>query len=107
MAVSAFPTHFIPNPLFDEEFQREPRTLANLAILTEEAVAVAKAQAPVATGAYRDSIGVRVVDTYVYLTATDFKAWWIEYGTALGFPPHATLRRAVLEMGWRLIESKT
>lgn len=111
---------FIPNPNFADEIQRQPEFKAGLAERAVVVRDVAKSIAPVESGAYRDSIQVKGVGGRIYLTATDFKAWWIEYGTAgaegstgkgrhwrhAHTPTFATLRRSVKESGLRLDEQQ-
>lgn len=98
---------FVRNPAFEVEFTHEPRTIEGMALIAEAVKEIAKATAPFDPGAhphYRDSLGIVVAGSEIYVNATDFKAWWIEYGTARGTPVFAPIRRAVKESGLRLIE---
>lgn len=71
---------------------------------TAEGVRIAKAQAPVRTGTYRDSISGTVAKAEGgwrgYVTASVYYAIFVEFGTE-DTPTFATLRRAgeVLENG--------
>lgn len=94
---------FKPDPNFEAELARSVQYLEGLERAAQPAAEFAKSVAPVATGAYRDSIDVRRVGQKVYLSATDFKAWWIEYGSAHN-PPSSPLRRGARAAGFSLRE---
>ncbi len=97
---------FVPNPLFEEEFSHEASVIAGMLVKAEEAATLAKAFAPINESDYRDSIGAIIFAGDAYLQASDFKAWWIEYGTGQPFPTpiFAPLRRAVVGIGMTLHE---
>jgi hypothetical protein len=103
---------FVPNKNADEELAAEPKYKDGLAGMTENAAVAARAFAPVRTGAYRDSIQTVVQDNKIYLSAGDFKAFWIEYGTAaherraVGTPIFAPLRRGVTAVGLKFAADK-
>ena len=98
------PAFFRPNPNLANELEAEPQYRSGLAKATQPAVAAAKNFAPVRTGAYRDSIRVVEDGRKVYLSAFDFKAWWIEVGSANN-TPSAPLRRGARAAGLKLKES--
>lgn len=78
----------------------------------DAAVAAAKAIAPVESGDYRDGITAdigldEVRGTLIgRINANDFKSNWVEFGTATGFPAHATLRKAAESVGLRVIGTR-
>lgn len=95
---------FVPNPSFTQDFNGEEDTIDGLLEAANTAVPISQSFAPVLTGAYRDSIKAVAAGGSVYLVATDFKANWIEFGTADN-PPSAPLRRGLLGAGFELRES--
>lgn len=99
------PSGFIPNKSFPAELEREPEYTSGLAGETEKAAAAARSFAPVRTGAYRDSIQVVKDGRKVYLSAKDFKANWIEFGS-INNPPSAPLRRGVRAAGLKYVADK-
>jgi hypothetical protein len=95
---------FVPNPRFEDELKHGPEMLAMLQDAADKSAAEAQRTAPVATGAYRDSIsGEAGLDEQGEpvgrVNATDWKAWMIETGT-LKRGPAAVLRRAVESQGY-------
>lgn len=90
-------------PDFDEIIDRAPETRAVLTADAERAAQAARAAAPVATGRYRDGIGVESDATHVRLVGRDFKSHWIEWGT-IRTRAHATLRNAAKRVASRLRE---
>lgn len=65
------------------------------------AIMIATASA-LRTGHYVKSIHVRVEGNIVYLGATDFKAWWVEFGAYGRTPPfiaRAPIRKAMVATG--------
>lgn len=97
------PSGFVPNKNFPNELEGEPEYQSGLAVEAGKAAAYAKSFAPVRTGAYRDSIGVVVQGRKVYLSAKDWKANFIEFGTAT-ITPSAPLRRGARAAGLRFKE---
>jgi len=87
-------SRFVPNEeglrLFDVEVQGVASVAAELI------AAAARANAPVRTGAYRDSIHIENREDAVYVVADAPYAIWIEVGTA-DTPAFAPLRRAVAQ----------
>jgi hypothetical protein len=68
-------------PRYAEILKRE-RTVRRLEReRAEQAADIARSNAPVGKGDYRDSIGVEQEGDTVQLVARDFKAHWIEWGT--------------------------
>lgn len=92
------PSFFKPNPKGFQELEADPKFQGGLAGETERAVTAAKALAPVAEGDYRNSIRVVKDGKAVYLSAFDYKAWWIEAGT-VDTPIFAPLRRGAQAAG--------
>jgi hypothetical protein len=119
---------FIPNPNFAKELTGERAYKEGLAAAAEPAAEAARAIAPVGTvihetkagyvnnpGDYKKSIkivtdprGIRYgraaatrSGSGVYLTASDWKAWWIEFGT-VDTPVFAPLRRGAVAAGFKL-----
>lgn len=92
---------FVPDPRITGYLRRKGK--GALREEARETAKVAKVLAPKRTGAYSKSFVV--VDEGpggdVRLGNTDYKAHWIEWGT-VKWPPHATLRRAVLTRGLEL-----
>lgn len=86
-------------PGFERILDREPGVKRLMRRRAEEAASIAKSLAPVATGDYRDSIGVDEDIDGVKLVATDFKAHWIEWGTVRtrAFAPLRTAARKVAD----------
>lgn len=86
-----------------------PEMVAQLALHARDAADTARMEAPVDTGAYRDSIsseaGVEGVSAYGRVIAADFKANWIEFGT-IRHPARAVLRRAVESVGLKVRSSR-
>lgn len=68
-----------------EELQKlidaDPRVVAAKRELAQQAAEYWKSVSPVDEGDYRDSIKVHQDGTDVWITAHDFKAHWIEFGT--------------------------
>lgn len=68
-----------------EELQKliddDPRVIAAKRQLAQQAADYWQSISPVDEGDYRDSIKVHQDGTDVWITASDFKAHWIEYGT--------------------------
>lgn len=89
---------FIPNKNLANELEQESEYRSGLAKAAAPAVTAAKNFAPVRTGAYRDSIRIVEQGRKVFLSAFDFKAWWIENGSANN-PPSAPLRRGARAAG--------
>lgn len=71
----------------------------------EEAVKAAKTFAPVDTGAYRNGIKVVIRGKKVYVSATDWKSHWMEWGS-INNSPSAPVRRGVRAVGLPLHESE-
>lgn len=95
-------TTFLPNPNFDEEMAQDDDFRAEIERQIEVAKGYAEAFSPVFTGAYQDAF-VIVEDGDAWLFGnTDFKAHWIEWGTAIT-PPHAVLRRGVMAAGFHFV----
>lgn len=99
------PAAFIPNPGFLDDWMAEGDTIDGLVAVMESAAELARDVAPVDEGDYRDSIKVVAAGGAVFLMATDWKAAFIEWGTANN-PVFAPLRRGVLGVGLRLEETK-
>jgi hypothetical protein len=94
---------FVANPNFQREIEREVEYRAGKVRVGEEVVQTAKGIAPVRTGAYRDSLKTRIEGPRVYVTATDFKGHWIEWGT-IKQPAKAVIRRACRMVGLNVNE---
>jgi hypothetical protein len=92
---------FIPNRNFQKQLVREAAYQRGLMNKAEDAAQAAKSFAPVRTGAYRDSIKAHRDAEDVYVSAFDFKANWIEFGS-VNNPPSAPLRRGVAAAGLKL-----
>jgi hypothetical protein len=86
-------------PQFQQVMERNPGIAATLNVRARGAAMYARTIAPVASGDYRNSIGVEGTT----LVATDFKAHWVEWGTVL-HRAHATLRTAARRFADRLRE---
>lgn len=99
---------FKKNPKVEEELELDPWMGVMLRERLELAESLAKAAAPVDTGAYRDGIHGEVAPIAGKwagrLNANDFKSVWIEFGTATGYAAHATLRQACEKAGF-LVQS--
>ncbi len=95
------PIQFIPNPAVGQEVAVTPEMAAALLGIAEVAVEVAKSVAPVATGAYRDSIHAEGEIGKATIIADDEKAKWIEFGTGEPgpTPAFAPLRRGADVIG--------
>ena len=95
MADESYRMRFIPNSANIKRLGRTEEMLVYMGFRAESAAAAAQAIAPVATGAYRDSIeaqaGFAENLAIGRVVAKDFKAGWIEFGT-YKWPAHATLR---------------
>lgn len=98
------PSYFRKNPGFNQELSSEAGYKEALAVAAKPAEAAAKSFAPVRTGAYRDSIHVVIDSKGVRLDASDFKAHWVEWGSANN-SPSAPLRRGVRAAGLKFKES--
>lgn len=107
---------FLPNPKFRETLEATQEYRDGLEEAAQPAADRAKDYAPVDEGDYRDSIqivkvdvpmrtGRRVVEGGVYITATDFKAHWIEHGTAKT-APQAPLRKGAMAAGLEITENE-
>jgi hypothetical protein len=96
---------FVPNPGFERLLSASREYVDGLAESAEPGAEAAKAIAPVASGAYRDGIEVRVVGRTVFLSGTDFKSGWIEYGTE-DTPIFACLRRGAQTAGLKFTTGK-
>jgi len=68
-----------------EELQKlidaDPRVVAAKKEFAQQAAEYWQSSSPVGEGDYRDSITVHQDGAGVWITAHDFKAHWIEYGT--------------------------
>jgi hypothetical protein len=95
---------FVANPNFQREIEREVEYRAGKVRVGEEVVQTAKGIAPVRTGAYRDSLKTRVQGPRVYVTATDFKGHWIEWGS-VNNRTFAVIRRACRMVGLNVNEA--
>lgn len=92
-------TRYKPNEAATKMLSRSTEMMRFVKNLADEAATYAKQVAPVATGAYRDSIhgeakvlGGKATGLVI---ADDFKALWIEFGTEKDFPAYAPLRKGV------------
>jgi hypothetical protein len=92
---------FVPNPDFAREIDRQVEYRTGKVRVAEEVKKTAQTIAPKRTGAYIRGLKVKVVGPAVYVTATDFKGHWIEWGTE-DTPTFAPIRRAVLMSGLKL-----
>lgn len=95
---------FVPNRNFQRELERDLAYKHGLKEKADDAAEAAKSFAPVLTGAYRDSIKVTEENGEVYVSATDFKANWIEFGS-INNPKSAPLRRGAQAAGLRFKSS--
>lgn len=84
-------------PGYQAVLAAEPSVKVALRVRAEAAAGLARSSAPVLSGAYRDSIDVDGTD----LVATDFKANWIEKGTAR-FRARRTLTNAAQAVADRI-----
>lgn len=90
------------NPFFKRQFAKtavyQAFMLRQAMQVREEAKRIARAEA-YRTGAYHESIKAKVDiqrdDVVAYTYSDDYKARWIELGTATGFVAKAPLRRAL------------
>lgn len=106
---------FVENPRWDSHYDRSAHAVAEKTKAAEKSEVFAKAIAPYDAGAhehYRDAFVIARHRGDILLGNTDFKANWIEWGTAGSprlhippFPAHAVLRRSVRMAGYRLIEN--
>ena len=94
---------FEENPNFAREIERELEFRNGKVRIGEQVVQTAKQLSPVRTGAYRDSLQVKALGPQVWVTATDFKGHWIEWGS-INNPAFAPIRKAVIASGLRLRE---
>lgn len=89
---------FVANQQAIDRLDRLPGVLAILGHHAADVADEARRIAPVATGAYRDSIepdvGIDERGPVGRVNAHDFKSHWIEFGT-LSRTPLAVLRRAL------------
>lgn len=99
------PSFFRPNPNLANELDAEPEFRSGLAKAAQPAAAAAKSFAPVRTGAYRDSIRIVEDGRKVYLSAFDYKAWWIEKGS-INNTPQAPLARGARAVGLKFKPGK-
>lgn len=106
--VSSQPTsvRFALNPAFPDQLEASEEVLGDGLLEYAEVVAEeARRNAPVSTGAYRDSLeavmGTQDGKVIARVQANDFKAHWIEFGTATQ-PARSTIRRAVEASGKRV-----
>jgi hypothetical protein len=98
-------TQFIPNPGFIKILENTPFLDGSLQALAAEGANAARENAPVLTGAYRDSIvgetGYNEDGIYIgRINAYDYKAWWIEAGTE-DTPAFGTLQQGLDAIGLR------
>lgn len=72
--------------IFADYLKNSSQIHARLTHAGKEAVEIWQGEAPVNSGAYRDSIRYKIVRNptrmKVRVMATDFKAFWLEFGTA-------------------------
>ena len=97
---------FVPDKDGLEELAEE----ADFSDVAKEVAAEAKAIGPEDESDYIDSIEPVSVDGEEYVVAKDWKAWWIEYGTAgsgthKATPVFATLRTAAKNRGLDVTEA--
>jgi hypothetical protein len=95
---------FKANENFEKELIEEGDYLSGLASLLTGAIGVVRAMSPVASGKFRDSIEVEIVDDEVRLGSGDPVAHIVEWGS-VNNPPYAPIRRGVRAVGLRLDES--
>lgn len=98
---------FVYRPEVEAELLRDPAMGRAMLLEAERVAQAARSNAPVRTGAYRDSIkaepftegGVHKARVNAY----DFKAWWIEFGTGHPgpTPAFAVLAKGVQQAGLR------
>ncbi len=70
-------------PGFEADLRRDRGVVRAVAEVAEKGAAAARSIAPVASGAYRDSIHTDDSEGLpVRIVADDFKAGWIEFGTS-------------------------
>lgn len=92
---------FVEDPNFAREIDRQVEYRAGKVRVAEEVKKTAQAIAPKRTGVYIKGLKVKVVGPAVYVSGTDFKSHWIEFGT-VDTPTFAPIRRAVLQSGLKL-----
>lgn len=101
--MTATKVRIVMNPAYRQILAANPSVQLVVRSKAEEAAGIARDLAPVATGAYRDSIQVEQEGSDALLVATDFKAHWIEWGT-IRTRAFATLRSAAQRVA-RIIEN--
>ena len=94
------------NPLVERDIARSAELAVVLKAGADQGARRAQEMAPVESGRYRDGIksDIALVDGIwvARVVGTDFKSHWIEFGTAKGFPAHATLRRGCEAAGLKV-----
>lgn len=93
---------FVVNPNLIPELKRTQTPI--LEESANQAVAAAKSVAPVRSGDYQRGIKTVVQGDKVFVSATDWKSHWIEFGS-IHNSPSAPLRRGVRAVGLTLRES--
>jgi hypothetical protein len=102
-------SHFVPNPMFEEQLQRATFLIDDMGDMAEKALEGVRSTAPVDTGAYRDSwqseagIGPDGKATGRVYTE-DKRANFIEFGTS-EYPFGAPMRRGLERAGFKLEDS--
>jgi hypothetical protein len=91
---------YVPNPGFSKEIMGEDDYMEGLKGHAEKAKTLAESFSPVRTGAYQRSFVVVEDGGNVYLANTDWKAHWIEWGSAHN-TAKAPIRRGILAAGLR------
>lgn len=101
---------FVEAPNWDSHWEAQGHSIPAEIEAAEKSKRIAEAIAPKLTGAYSRSFVIARHSGDILLGNKDWKAHFIEWGTAgtphLHIPPwpaHATLRRAVRAAGYRLI----
>jgi len=91
------------------ELDRQPELRDHVFQTAVRAVRLARGYSPNRTGHYLRSLSAKPGGTQsalAYITATDFKAWWIEFGAYHRPHPYvarAPLRKAVARLGLRFV----
>jgi hypothetical protein len=95
---------FVPNPKFAQEIEREVEYRAGKMRVAEEVVNTARSIAPVEEGDYKAGLREIHEGPRVYVSGTDWKSHFIEWGT-VDTPTFAVIRRACRMVGLNVNEA--
>lgn len=92
---------FLPNPAFADELARELEASGAMRAPAEQVAENARSNAPVDTGAYRDSIHVESDESGTRVVAGTDHAVYVEWGTE-DTPAFHVMTRAAEESGFNI-----